>query len=100
MPNEISQLIANLQNGSMSLKEVAQRFREHSWIRTGIPEPQTYLEMAAAAQQDPEPLVAGSFEEVTAAYRRGDISRPDYRVLAQAAAEAMRQEGEHDAQSD
>ena len=84
MSSEVAELIAALRNGSISLEEVAQRFRERSWPRARGPEPKTYLELAAAAQEDPEPLVPGSFDEVAA--------RPDYRVLAEAAAEAIRQE--------
>lgn len=100
MASEIAQLITLLRDGTMTLEEVAQRFRERSWPRTRGPEPQTYLELAAAAQQDPEPLVAGSFDEVAAAYRRGELSRPDYRVLAEAAAKAMREEDSRKAQPD
>jgi hypothetical protein len=92
MSSEVAELIAALRTGSISLEEVAQRFRERSWPRARGPEPKTYLELAAAAQEDPEPLVPGSFDEVAAAYHRGDLSRPDYRVLAEAAAEAIRQE--------
>jgi hypothetical protein len=92
MCSEVAKLIAALGNGTMSLDEVAQRFRRRSWPRRGGHEPQTYLELAAAAQADPEPLVPGSFDEVAAAYRRGELSRPDYRVLAEAAAESMREE--------
>jgi hypothetical protein len=92
MSSEITELITELQNGTISLEEVAQRFRERSWPRTRGSEPETYLEFAAAAQEDPEPLVPGSFAEVAAAYRRGELSRPDYRLLAEAAAEGMRRE--------
>ena len=92
MSSEIAELIAELRNGTLSLEEVAQRFRERSWPRTRGPEPQTYLELAAAAQEDPEALVSGSFDEVVASYRRGELSRPDYRLLAEAAAEGMRRE--------
>jgi len=92
MSSEVAELIAALRSGSISLEEVARRFRERSWPRSRGREPQTYLELAAAAQEDPEPLVPGSFDEVAAAYHRGDLSRPDYRVLAEAAAEAIRQE--------
>jgi hypothetical protein len=92
MSSEVTELIAALRSGAVSLEEVAQRFRERSWPRTRGFDPQTYLELAAAAQEDPEPLVSGSFDEVAAAYRRGELSRPDYRLLAEAAAEGMRRE--------
>ena len=43
MASEIAQLITHLRDGTMTLEEVAQRFRERSWPRTRGPEPQTYL---------------------------------------------------------
>jgi hypothetical protein len=48
--------------------------------------------MAAAAQEDPEPYMPGSFDDVLAAYDRGDLSRVQYRALAEAAAESLRAE--------
>jgi hypothetical protein len=92
MSSEVADLITALRNGSMNLDEVARRFRERSWTRVRDTDPQTYLELAAAAQADPEPLLPGSFDEVAAAFRRGELSRPDYRVLANAAAEGMRRQ--------
>ena len=89
MISEVSELIAALRNGTMGLDEVAARFRDRPWPRTKGPSPQNYLELASAAERDPEPFVPGSYDEVAAAYRRGEISRPDYRVLAQAAAESL-----------
>ena len=70
----------------MSLDDVAQRFRERSWPRRRKPAAATYLEMAAAAQQDPEPDIAGSFDDVDAAYERGDLSDDEYDSLARAMA--------------
>ena len=92
MSSEVTDLIAALQDGSMSLDEVAQQFRERSWPRRRKPVPTTYLEMAAAAQEDPEPDVAGTFDDVDAAYERGDISDDQYDTLAKAMAEALRAE--------
>jgi hypothetical protein len=89
---EVTELIAALRDGSLSLEEVAQRFRERTWPRTRKPAPASYTEMAAAAQEDPEPYVPGSFDELAAAYRRGDLTRPQYRVLAEAVAESLRAE--------
>ena len=94
MSTEVTELIDALKRGSISLSEVAQRFRERSWPPTRGPKPETYLERAAAAAADPDPLVPGSFDEVAAAYHRGDISIDDYRTLAEAAAESMRDEEE------
>ena len=92
MSSDITELIAALRNGTMSVEQVAQRFRERTWPRSRQVEPRTYLELAEAAQEDPASLVEGSFDEVAAAYYRGDLSRPDYRLLANAAAEGMREE--------
>jgi hypothetical protein len=86
MSSEIPELIAALRDGSMTLDEVAERFRQRAWPqRTTLP-PATYLELAAAAQQDPPPDVPGSFDEVTAAYDRGELTKVAYRRLAEAAA--------------
>jgi hypothetical protein len=89
---EVTELITALRDGSLSLEEVAQRFRERSWPRTGRPAPASYLEMAAAALEDPEPDVPGSFDEVVAAYDRGELTRAQYRTLAEAVAESLRAE--------
>ena len=96
MSNEVTDLIAALRDGSMSLDQVAQQFRERSWPRRRKPVPATYLEMAAAAQEDPEPYVPGSFDDVLAAYDRGDLSRAQYRALAEAVAESLRAEDQRE----
>jgi len=92
MSSEVTELIEAYRSGAMSLDELAERFRERSWPRTHSSEPQTYLELAAAAQRDPEPDVPGSFDEVVAAYDRGELTREQYRRLADAAAESMHDE--------
>jgi hypothetical protein len=89
---EVTELITALRDGSLSLDEVAQRFRERSWPRTRNPEPASYLDMAAAALEDPRPDVPGSFDEVVAAYDRGELTRAQYRTLAEAVAESLRAE--------
>jgi hypothetical protein len=96
MTSEVADLIAALSEGSMSLDEVASRFRERSWPRTKAPPPASYLEMASAAQEDPEPYTPGSFDQVAAAYRRGELTRAQYRVLAEAVAESFRAEDQRD----
>jgi hypothetical protein len=50
--------------------------------------------MAAAVQEDPEPYVPGSFDELAAAYRRGELTRGQYRTLAEAVAESLHAEDE------
>jgi hypothetical protein len=92
MTSEVNDLITELREGSMSLEEVASRFRERTWPRRRKSRPATYLELAAAAQEDPEPYVPGSFDDVTAAYHRGDLSDDEYDVLARAMADSKRAE--------
>jgi hypothetical protein len=96
MTSEVTDLITALRDGSMSLDEVAVRFRERSWPLTKGPPPANYLEMAAAAERDPEPDVPGSFDDVIGAYDRGELTRAQYRVLAEAVAESFRAEDQHD----
>ena len=91
---EISDLIAALRSGSTSLDEVARQFRHRTWARTRQPVPKSYLEQATAAQLDPAPDVAGSIDEVTAAYDRGELTQEQYQVLAGAAAESINAEYE------
>jgi hypothetical protein len=92
MTSEVSDLIRALRDGTMTLDEVAQRFRERRWPRRRRPPPVSYLEMAGRAQEDPEPYVPGSFDDVTDAYDRGDLSLSEYRVLSEAVAESKRAE--------
>jgi hypothetical protein len=92
MTNEVSDLIKALRDGTMTLDQVAQRFRERKWPRRRRPPPTNYLEMASRAQEDPEPYISGSFDDVSAAFHRGDISRAEYRVLSEAVAESKRAE--------
>jgi hypothetical protein len=94
MTSEVAELIGALRAGTMSLGEVAERFRSRSWPRRGKPQPTTYLEMAAQAQEDPEPYLEDSFDDVSAAFHRGDLSGAEYEVLAQAMAASKRAEDE------
>ncbi len=86
---DVRDLLGALRAGSLSLDDVARHFRERTWTDRASPVTRTYLEFAAAAQEDPEPAVPGSFDEVIAAYDRGEISREQYRTLAHAAADAI-----------
>ncbi len=87
---DVGDLIAALKSGEMSLAEVADRFRRHKWLRTRRPEPSSYAELAE--QVDPAPEVPDSFDDVLAAYDRGEITREQYRTLVEAAAESIRAE--------
>jgi hypothetical protein len=86
---DVRDLLAALGTGSLSLDDVATRFRERTWTDRASRHARTYLELAAAAQEDPEPDVPGSFDEVMAAYDRGEITREQYRTLAHAVADAI-----------
>ena len=92
MSGDVAELLAALHDGRMSVEEVADRFRQRSWPRRHTTTPRTHQEIAQDALQDPDELIPDSFDEVAAAFYRGDISRSDYSVLADAAAESMRQE--------
>jgi hypothetical protein len=92
MTSEISDMIRALRDGTMTLDQVAQQFRERRWPRRRRPPAASYLEMAARAQEDPEPYVPGSFDDVAAAFHRGDLSLDEYRVLSEAVAESKRAE--------
>ena len=92
MTTKVTDLLSALYDGTMNLDEVAQRFRDRSWPRRTKPLPTTYLELAAAAQEDPDPYVPGSFDDVDAAYYQGKVTDDQYEVLAEAMAESMRAE--------
>ena len=88
---DVADLITALRDGRLSLDEVADRFRHRPWPVTRRQVPATYAEMAA--QLDPEADVPGSFDDVTAAYDRGEITRTQYRALAHAVADALNAAG-------
>jgi hypothetical protein len=97
MTSEVSDLINALRDGTMTLDEVAQRFRDRQWPRRRRPPPASYLEMASRAQEDPEPYDPNSFDDVTAAYHRGELSDSQYDILAEAMAESKRAEDKREA---
>jgi hypothetical protein len=89
MSNEVTELIAELRAGNMTLDQVAQRFRERSWL-VGVT--RRSPDSRSNALDDPEPYVAGSFDDVSAALHRKDLSSAEYAVLARAAAESINAE--------
>jgi hypothetical protein len=93
---EVTDLLAALRDGTMTLEEVAERFRRRSWPPRDNPRPANYVELAARAQEDPDGGGPGSFDEVTAALYRGEISDEAYQVLAQAMAESKRDQDHHE----
>jgi hypothetical protein len=85
--SEVTDWIGALRAGRMSLDEVAERFRRRDWPAARRPAPRTHAEMAR--QQDVEVDVQGSYDEVTAAFDRGDLTSEEYRVLSDAVADAI-----------
>lgn len=90
MQNEVTELLDALYDGTITVDDVATRFRERAWPRKQVAEPGSYLEMAAAELQDPEPYVPGSYDDVAAAYHRGRLSDADYTLLIEAIADSKR----------
>jgi len=97
MSSEVNDLIDALRNGSMSLEEVADRFRSRSWPRRSAPPRTTYIDLAAAAQQDPDVYRPGSFDDVAAAHQAGRITDDEYVVLSEAVADSKRAEDQRNA---
>jgi hypothetical protein len=92
LSSEVADLIAALRTGAMTLDDIADGFRTRTWPRRPVPEPENYMELAAAAQEDPETDLPGSFDEVTAAYDRGELTSAQYQVLSEAAADSINRE--------
>jgi len=86
--SEVTDLIDSYKTGELTLDELAQRFRTRHWPAVMPPPPSSYLEMAARAQEDPRERVPNSFDDVTSAYARGQLTREEYDVLSDAVLEA------------
>jgi hypothetical protein len=81
----------------MTLEEVAEQFRRRAWKRARRQAARSYREMAE--QLDPGLPVAGSIDDVTAAYDRGELTAVQYDVLSEAIADSIRAEAERSAGS-
>ncbi len=92
--SEVTDLISALRDGTMTLEQVAQRFRERSWPRRPHSRPSTFLERAAATQEDSDTYRPGSFDDVAAAHHDGRLSDEEYSVLSEAVALSKRAEDE------
>jgi hypothetical protein len=95
--SEVDDLISALRSGSLTLDEVADRFRVRAWPRTRRTAGQTALEWAE--QQDPRPDVPGSYDDLTGSYDRGELTAEQYDVLSDAIADSIRAEAEQRDQS-
>lgn len=90
--SEVTDLIGRYKAGELTLDELVQRFRTRRWPRPVPLPPSSYLDMARRSQEDPRPDVPDSYDEVTAAYARRDLTREEYDVLSDAILEAGRAE--------
>jgi hypothetical protein len=82
--SEVTELLAQLRDGSMSLEEVIERFRQRQWPNRKVASPTSAQEAFAAEERDPEPLLEGSFDEVYLAYMRHELTKEQYAALADA----------------
>jgi hypothetical protein len=97
--NEVADLLLALRSGTLSLDEVADCFRARTWPTRQQHDPESYIALAAAAQLDPPTDLPGSFDDVTAAYDRGELTSEQYQVLSEAVAESINAEYERHQQS-
>jgi hypothetical protein len=80
----VTAMLASYRDGTLSLDDLSLEFRARRWPRVPDVCPPE-LERARAAIDDPEPYVAGSFDDVVLAYDLGWLSGADYDILAAAA---------------
>jgi len=91
--SEVTDLLDRYKAGELTLDELAERFRTRRWPRrVKTPRPQSYLERAARAEEDPDPYEPNSFDDVEAAFFRHDLSVEEYSSLRAAMAEALKAE--------
>jgi hypothetical protein len=77
-------MIDAYRRGQLSLEGLGLEFRVRRWPSVPSVCPPA-LEPAAAALDDPEPYVPGSFDDVVMAYDLGKLTDPEYEFLAEAA---------------
>jgi hypothetical protein len=91
--SEVTDLIDRYKSGELALDELAQKFRTRQWpVTIRRPPPNSYLEMAARAQEDPDSDVPNSFGDVEAAFFRHDLTIEEFEILRTAVLEAARAE--------
>lgn len=88
--SEVTELIDSYKAGELTLDALAQRFRDRQWPVVKPPEPSSYLEMAARAQDDGRRGYLSPAPSTTSktAYWQGDLSREEYDRLAEAVRQA------------
>ncbi len=100
MNNEVTDLLNALHEGKLTVNDVAKRFRERNWPQRQQPEPGSYAEMVVAEAADPDPYIPGSYDDVAAAYHRGQLTDSQYSVLIEAIAESKRASDASDGEAD
>jgi hypothetical protein len=90
--SEVTDLIGRYKAGELTLDQLAERFRARRWPSTVPPPPSSYEEMATRAQEDPRADIPNSYDDVTAAYARRELTREEYDVLSDAVLDAGRAE--------
>jgi hypothetical protein len=83
---EVSEVIAALQDGQMTVEEAAEDFRGRDWPTTP---PAPTVNGIIDERADPEVEPSGSFSEVEQAFVEGRLDQETYGTLAEAAAEAI-----------
>jgi hypothetical protein len=84
---EVTDLLADLRSGARTLEEVAGLFRARTWTRVQRSQQASFSDRAE--RWDPGPNVAGSIDDLTGAYDRGELTWEQYRALADAVADSI-----------
>lgn len=88
--SDVTDILDQLVDGQVDLPAVADQFRTRSWPRRERVATADATDLYRLDQQDPEEDPDGAFSEVAGYYAMHRIDDEQYRVLAEAAAEAMK----------
>ncbi|HEY0719381.1 MAG TPA: hypothetical protein VGD68_17340 [Streptosporangiaceae bacterium] len=88
----VAAMIDAYRRGQLGLEGLGLEFRARRWPSVPSICPPG-LEPAAAAIDDPEPYVPGSFDDVVLAYDLGKLTDPEYEFLAEAASVSASEAG-------
>lgn len=88
--SDVTDTLDQLVAGQITLDEVAEGFRTRAWPRRVRVETRDATDLFRLDSADPEDDPEGAFSEVAGYYARHLIDDQQYTVLAEAAAEAMK----------
>lgn len=88
--SDVTDILDQLAAGEVDLEAVAQQFRTRAWPRRERVETSDATDLYRLDSQDPEVDPEGAFSEVAGYYVMHRIDDEQYRVLAEAAAAAMK----------